>query len=244
MLKRISTGWTKLSGIAMAAGLSSLVGAAILFFLSLTGVIGDDPYTGPEPAPTILAPTRQVVQIPQASPTAPPIPLPTPSNAAIERLAILRFDIEAPIVVLGVDGNGVMETPDGPTNVAWYDFSARPGFPADQGGNAVFSGHVDYYNYGPAVFWNLKDLERDDVIEVILTDGTTYRYGVTERQTVDAATAPIEDIIGDTPEEVITLITCGGTFDSSIGEYDQRVIVRAARLYDDAPETVDAGNVP
>ncbi len=242
MLRRISKGWTTLSGIAMAAGLSSLVGAAILFVLSLTSVIGDDPYTGPPPAPTIVAPTRQVVQIPQPSPTAPP---PTPSNAAIERLAIPRFDVEASIVVLGVDSNGVMETPDGPTNVAWYDFSARPGYPVEEGGgNAVFSGHVDYYNYGPAVFWHLKDLERGDVIEVRLADGTTYRYEVTERQQVNAATAPIEDIIGDTPEEVVTLITCGGTFNSNIGEYDQRVIVRAARIHDDAPETVDAGNVP
>ena len=118
------------------------------------------------------------------------------------------------------------------------------GFPADQGGNAVFSGHVDYYNYGPAVFWHLKDLERGDVIEVSLADGTTYRYAVISRQQVAAATADVREIVGNSAEEIITLITCGGTFNSNLGEYDQRVIVRAARIYDAAPETVGAGNNP
>ena len=44
--------------------------------------------------------------------------------------------------------------------------------------------------------------------------------------------------------EIITLITCGGTFDSNASEYDQRVIVRAARIYDDASETIGAGTNP
>ena len=102
---------------------------------------------------------------------------------------------------------------------------------------------MDYYNYGPAVFWHLKDLERDDVIEVHLTDGTVYRYGVISREQVDAATANVQEIVGDSPEEIITLITCGGTFNASLGEYNQRVIVRAVRLYEDVPDTV-AQSVP
>jgi hypothetical protein len=47
-----------------------------------------------------------------------------------------------------------MPSPDNAWDVAWYDFSARPG----AGSNAVFSGHVDYHDVGPAVFWNLRDL--------------------------------------------------------------------------------------
>jgi LPXTG-site transpeptidase (sortase) family protein len=161
-----------------------------------------------------------------------------PNEAPVASLSIPRFAVVAAIVVLGVNEVGVMEAPDGPLNVAWYDFSSRPGFaPGAEGGNAVFSGHVDYYDYGPAVFWNLKDLERDDVIEVRLTDGTVYRYAVSERRTVEAKTAPVREIIGHTLEEVITLITCGGSFDPGIGEYDQRVIVRATRI-PDAPNSV------
>ncbi len=229
-------GWNRLSLITTGVGLCALAGSAVLLVLSVASILGDEPYADSDEVPPIITTPRQLVRRYLPTPTASPQP---PSAAPIELLAITRFDVEGPIVVRGVDSNGVMETPDGPTSIAWYDFSARPGFPVEEdGGNAVFSAHVDYYNYGPAVFWHLKDLKRDDVIEVRLTDGTVYKYGVVSREQVNAATADLEEIVGKTPEQVITLITCGGTFDASVGEYDQRVIVRAARIYEKPRDTV------
>lgn len=232
------TRWNKLSLVVMGAGVVSLLAAGVLFVLNITGAVGDDGYSGPGTSVDIGDISR--VLTPAPTPTA---ELPPPSEAPINTLAIPRFGVEAAIVTLGVDPNGVMETPDGPVNVAWYDFSARPGFPADDdGGNAVFSGHVDYYNYGPAVFWNLKDLELNDEIEVRLADGTVYRYAVISRKQYTAETAPIQEIVGDTPTEVITLITCGGIFDPSVGEYNDRIVVRAQRVYEQAPSSVEAAS--
>jgi LPXTG-site transpeptidase (sortase) family protein len=221
----------------MGMGVAALVAAAVLLALTFAGVIGEE-YNGPADATEFEVPTRRlIVQVPGATPTTPP---PTPSTAAIQTLSIPRFDITAPVVVLGVDDQSVMESPDGPTTVAWYDFSAKPGFPVDMhGGNAVFAGHVDYYNYGPAVFWHLGDLEPNDLVEVTLADGTVYKYSVVSRKQYNASAAPITDIVGDTDTEVITLITCGGTFDSSVGEYNDRVVVRAERLFDGAPGDVE-----
>ena len=222
--------WNKLSLAVMGAGVVSLLAAGVLFVLSITGAVGGG-YSGP--GTSIDIGDISDILTPQPTPTA---ERPPPSTAPINRISIPRFGVDASIVVLGVDSNGVMETPDGPTKVAWYDFSARPGYPADEdGGNAVFSGHVDYYNYGPAVFWNLRNLELDDEIEVGLADGTSYRYAVISRNQYNAATAPIREIVGDTPNEVITLITCGGTFDPGVGEYNDRVVVRAQRIYEPAP---------
>ena len=225
--------WNRLSLAVMAAGLIALLAAGVLFVLQLTGAVGDQGYSGPGTSIDIGDISRVLTPAP-----TPTVELPPPSEAPIDVIAIPRFGVEASIITLGVDAQGVMETPDGPVNVAWYDFSARPGFaPGVAGGNAVFSGHVDYYNYGPAVFWNLRNLELDDEIEVRLADGTVYRYGVISRNQYDANTAPIGEIVGDTPNEVITLITCGGSFDATAGEYDDRVIVRAQRIYDPASPT-------
>jgi LPXTG-site transpeptidase (sortase) family protein len=166
--------------------------------------------------------------------TAPtPGPSPTPTNrfdpgvdSEIARLRIPDAEIDAPVVVRGLDAQRVMQTPDNGTDVAWYDFTARPGFD----GNAVFSGHVDYVSIGPAVFWNLKDLEQGDTIEVELADGTRYAYRVTSKNVYDAATAPVDQIVGPTADQVVTLITCNGTFNSATHQYDKRLVIRAERF--------------
>src|SRR5947208_3457061 len=129
--------------------------------------------TLPQPE-TFVAPTS-------VPPTPVPEPTPPPSEAPIARLAIPKINVDARVQVLGVDRNGVMQDPKGPVDVGWYNLSlggsnfSYPGW----GGNAVFAGHVDYINYGAAVFYRLRDLRPDDQVEVDLTDGTQYLYRVT-----------------------------------------------------------------
>lgn len=208
--------WQRLSLFIMLGGVGALVAAGVLFFLSLSG----SGYSGPKTVTGfgILGDALT----PRPTPT---VTLPPPSDAPIARIEIPRFDVDAPIQIKGVDANRVMETPDGPTNVAWYDFSGKPGY----GSNAVFSGHVDYIDYGPAVFYRLGELNAGDLVNVKLNDGTVYQYNVVSRHNVPAN--PSEDelrqIIGPTQQDVITLITCGGNWNGQ--EYDERVIVRAER---------------
>jgi len=129
------------------------------------------------------------------------------------------------IVVLGVDSQGVMQDPKGPRDVAWYDFSGRPGRP----GNVVMAGHVDYINYGPAVFWRLRELREGDEIQVIVEDGTTFAYQVVSSTYYHADTAPVAEIVGPTDDESLTLITCGGVFNRNVREYDQRLVIRGKK---------------
>jgi LPXTG-site transpeptidase (sortase) family protein len=162
--------------------------------------------------------------------TVAPTPLPKPPEAPIEPalptgIAIPSIDVDAPISVKGMAPGGVMQPPNGPEDIAWYDFTARPG----SGGNAVFSAHVDYHDYGPAVFARLKDIEKGDAVEVRLADATVYRYRVVLSVTYPADTAPVDYIIGATSRETITLITCTGSFDAASRQYSHRLIVRAER---------------
>ena len=224
--------WYRLSLIIMSVGAASLIAAAILVVLTLTGSFGKG--NSSPPTTTGFGDVGKFLT-PKASPTA---PLPTPDLAPIAQLVIPRFDISAPVVIRGVDANNVMETPSGPTDVAWYKFTSPPG----AGSNAVFAGHVDYINYGPAVFWHLGDLAQGDAVEVRLEDGTVYKYAVASSQvvTADPSQDVLASIVGPTQQDVVTLITCGGTFNSSTHQYDHRVIVRAARVLDSAAPSASA----
>jgi sortase (surface protein transpeptidase) len=122
--------------------------------------------------------------------------------------------------------NGQMLDPTGPFVVAWYGSTGRLGVP----GNVVLAGHVDYAGVGPAVFARVGELGEGARIELTGEDVHIYRYGVTWSKLYDEATAPVEEIIGETPNESVTLITCGGEFDPSSQRYFQRLIVRAERL--------------
>jgi LPXTG-site transpeptidase (sortase) family protein len=147
------------------------------------------------------------------------------ATVAISRLVVAQLAIDAPIEVLGVDSDGVMQAPDGPTDVGWYNFSSLPG----QGKNIVVSGHVDYHAYGPAVFWRLHELHQGDAVQLLLEDQSVVTYRVVSSKSYDSNNAPVQEIIGSTPSETLTLITCGGTFDARTRQYDERLVVRAMR---------------
>jgi LPXTG-site transpeptidase (sortase) family protein len=165
------------------------------------------------------------VVVATASPVA-PTAVATPVAAPPLRIVIPSIGVDAPITNKGLSVDGMMEGPNGPEDVAWYEFTAFPG----GGSNAVFSAHVDYHGYGPAVFADLKKLEKGDLVEVHTADGTVYRYEVTLSLSYPAETAPSEEIVGPTSREVITLITCAGSFDQATRQYSHRLVVRAERL--------------
>jgi LPXTG-site transpeptidase (sortase) family protein len=166
-----------------------------------------------EPAPSsVLAGAR-----PRAAPAEQLL------TAPVDRIRIESIGVDAPLVALNLDATGSLASPDGPQAVAWYEFTAKPGL----GGNAVFSGHVDYIRYGPAVFWDLRKLQPGDRVEISLKDGALVAYSVVASHLYPLAEVPMGEILAPTPVESVTLITCGGTFGS--GGYSHRLVVRATR---------------
>ena len=219
---RLSLALIALGTVMMLAAIALLAGAVPSFLEDRNG--NSDLATIPGFGEPIKTPT--------VGPTPTPIAAwPPPSEQPLARLIIPKAEIDAPVVTKGVDAAGVMQAPDNAYDTAWYDFSAKPGW----GGNAVFAGHVDYIRVGKAVFWNIKDLQEGDLIEVRLADGTTYKYAVNYREQFDSATAPVDQIVGATTKETVTLITCSGTFNSGTHQYDKRLVVRAERIIEQPP---------
>ncbi len=236
--ERRNARWNRLSLIAMVFGVGMLVSAAILLSLVLGGYFGGDDFEGPGDSVEFGDP--DAVFTPQPTPTSAVEP---PSDSPIERILISGYEVDAPVIVLGLDEDNVMESPDEPCDVAWYDFTSYPGF----GSNAVFSGHVDWFNLGSqgcrcdspggcggpggAVFWDLQNMVMGDLVEVRLQDGTVYQYEVISRRQVSGS-ADFREIVSATEKEIITLITCGGTFNRDIGHYNDRVVIQAERIVD------------
>jgi LPXTG-site transpeptidase (sortase) family protein len=162
---------------------------------------------------------------PPADPVTPDVPTPTETEAAappahISRLRIPAIGVDAPVEIKSLDGNGVMQAPDSPTVVAWYDFSALP---EDQG-NVVFAGHLDYAGVGPAVFWELEQVQSGDTIDVVEQGGRVFRYQVTSVESY-SATSDASQVVASTGKPTITLITCSGSFDRASQSYSQRIVV-------------------
>jgi LPXTG-site transpeptidase (sortase) family protein len=150
-----------------------------------------------------------------------------------QRLVIPSIGVDAPFTVKEVGTDGQMPNPNGPEDVAWYDFSQWPGLGglplADgDGGNVVLAGHVDYINYGPAVFWRLDELKTGDEIQIVMADGTMATYAVEFSKVVDPGAADWSNLVAATADESVTLITCTGEFEA--GHYTNRHIIWGRRI--------------
>jgi LPXTG-site transpeptidase (sortase) family protein len=146
-------------------------------------------------------------------------------------MVIGKLGVDAPVSAFGLDSNNVPEVPlgaDAPEVVAWYNFSAKPGI----GSNAVFAGHVTWN--GPAVFFNLTSVAAGDEIKLVGQDGSELLYQVIEVYSVNPSDPESLSVMHATHEDVITIITCDGTFTDTNdpvfgGDYSARLVVRAAR---------------
>ena len=142
-------------------------------------------------------------------------------------LALPSIGITAATTPMGLERDGrTPATPNSPWDVAWYNFTDQPG----AGGNAVFSGHVDWYTGAPAVFGKLKQVRVDDPIYVVQADGNPVVYQVASTELVEPDRADVQAIFGSTEQEAITFITCGGTWNAVTKDYSHRLIVRAYRV--------------
>lgn len=167
-----------------------------------------------------------------------------PSHATFATLRVPVLGMEAQVSASTVGRGEAMQEPIGPAHVLWYDLSnyAGMGGAPGGGGNAIFSGHVDWNGrvaYAPGVryrgqgvFYGLQNLQPGQIIEVDY-NGQTLRYEVVWRRQLSADPGRTDwgEIWRGTPGvDEITLYTCGGDFNPATREYADRVVVRAERI--------------
>lgn len=177
---------------------------------------------GPQSTTTTAAPATGSEESPAEDHTdedPATLPISAPAGLRIETL-----DVDAPVTQKGVNQRtGQMAVPDNVTDVAWYKFGPSPG----QAGSAVLAAHVDLAGSGPGVFFDLSKLEEGDQITVLYEDGSESPFRVVARTTYEKQELPLDIIFSREGPPVLTLITCGGDFNSDVGRYDSNIVVYA-----------------
>jgi LPXTG-site transpeptidase (sortase) family protein len=224
--------------VLFAAGGLGLAGGAGLLAAGLYLFVSSDDSSGLNNDAEVVDLSKEQLDLDIRPPT--PIELtptpapPAPLGDAGYQLVIDKVGVNAPVSTFGIDADLVPEVPYTATDVAWYDFSARPG----TGGNAIFAGHVTWN--GPAVFYDLDKLEKDDQVRLQGYDGTQVVYKVSSVFQVDPEDPESLKVMWDTTEDVITIITCSGKFFETgdpilRGDYTHRLIVRGELVSVDKP---------
>ncbi|WP_162985727.1 class F sortase [Virgibacillus halodenitrificans] len=134
------------------------------------------------------------------------------------RLELPSIHVSAQINKVGLAPNGAMDTLDGPTLIAWYQFSSIPG----QEGNAILAGHRDWEGQLGTLFY-LERMELGDELIITFEDGHTETFELVSNNLYPETDVPehVMDLNGDSR---ITVITCAGTFNKQTGHYDSRVV--------------------
>ncbi|ONF65182.1 class F sortase [Amycolatopsis keratiniphila] len=160
------------------------------------------------------APPSPVSSVAEAPPLAPAKPA---------RLEIPAIGVRTGAIVdLGLAGDGTLEVPHDAVTTGWFTGGPAPG----EVGPAVLAGHVDYKKV-PGVFVRLKELKAGDEALVHREDGITAVFTVYAVERHPKVSFPTEKVYGDTTGPELRLITCGGDFDSSTGNYLDNVVAFA-----------------
>lgn len=208
---------------AFAVGLA-LITAGLL--ISLTGGEGGGPARSANPAEPVGSPAI-AFRVPPLMRNAFAFLVPEVQPRAGFRIVIEALDVDADVVKLGMTPDKVPQVPDTGAKVAWYEFTAKPG----EGGNAVMAGHVRWAG-DPGAFADLDELEEGDEIRLAWDDGRESVYEVVSSFEINPKRRDAVQVLAPIAEDVLTLITCSGTFvpdaESPLGgDFTRRIVVRA-----------------
>ncbi|MEU7873671.1 class F sortase [Dactylosporangium sp. NPDC049140] len=174
---------------------------------------------GPAGAPAAAA---LAASTPASAPAVPGPPAATVVAPAGLRIDALR--LSARVDPVGVDAAGDVAVPPSVGVVGWYRYG--PGLEATAG-SIVLAGHVDTAEQGGGAFFRLRELGPGDAVTVTGDDGRAYPFAVVAREVYPKTQIPLERYFARDGAPRLTLITCGGPFDSRTRHYRDNVVVTA-----------------
>lgn len=137
------------------------------------------------------------------------------------RLQIAAIGVDSTLMDLGLRKDGTMEVPPSGFPAGWYTGAPTPG----EMGPAIIAGHIDWK--GPGVFYNLHNLKVGDQITVTRKDRSKPVFRVTLVAKYLKDQFPTALVYGNLDHAALRLITCGGSFNSQTGHYEDNIVAFA-----------------
>jgi hypothetical protein len=193
-----------------------------LITMSLAGITWvTSPYYTNSRAAT-QAHARNVGNIPTAAP-----PSAVADIVAPNRIEIPKIHANAPIVPVGTTADRELEIPLDPHVVGWWHYGAKPGATV---GTAILAGHINYAGVTGSMA-EIGKLDPGDLVYVFGKQNADNKHEVAFRvtgvRTYHKTHLPYQEIFDQKSVGRIAIVTCGGPFDASTGNYLDNIVVFA-----------------
>ena len=140
-------------------------------------------------------------------------------------LTIPSIKVSAPIMKVGLAGDGSVDVPplQRHNEAGWFAEGPTPG----QFGPAIIVGHADTRT-GPSVFHDLKKLRPGQRIEVLRRDNEVAVFEVNSVEHYGKSKLPVKRVYADYSRPQLRLMTCGGTWLGGERGYEDNYVVFAS----------------
>ena len=203
----------------VVAGLVLLIVVGVVAYLSRP-----EPSVGSSAVAALESATPTASSAPPTAAAVPEAKAPA-EEVAPARLEIPALKLDATVAEVGVDAEtGEFDVPPSVDRVGWYRFG--PGMTATAG-SIVVAGHVDSADQGKGAFFRLSSLEPGDRMTLAGPDGTDRAFQVVARERYSKTRIPLDKYFARDGAPRLTLITCGGPFDSKTRHYRDNIVVTA-----------------
>jgi predicted outer membrane protein len=140
-------------------------------------------------------------------------------------IALPSIEVTALVAPVGVS-QGNLQVPDDPAQVGWWVRSAQAGA---RTGSVIIDGHVDTEHRGLGALYRMGigDLRVGDRIVVTTMFGRQVSYRIYGQDLYPKAAGLPTEVLAQSLEPRLVLITCGGPFDVNNRNYEDNVVVYA-----------------
>lgn len=145
------------------------------------------------------------------------------------RIEIPKLKARAPIIKVSTTPDGQLDVPVDPKVVGWWSPGAKPGA---KKGTAILAGHINYSGVTGSLA-DIGKLKPDDEVDVFgIRHGrkTEILFRITGVRTYHKIRLPYKEIFDQQSIGRLAIVTCGGPFDASTGNYLDNIVAFAVAV--------------